>query len=71
MFHAFVLNVCRPNIGIACLELTEGRVVLINADRAVSCHRWVCSRPEVGAFTFSSALPEIAYGVEAESAPPR
>lgn len=46
-------------------------MVLINADRAVSCHRWVSSRTEAGAFTFSSSLPETAYGVEAESAPPR
>ena len=62
---------CRPNIGIACLEVTEGRVVLINADRAVSCHRWVSLRTDAGAFTFASAAPEIAYAVEAESAPPR
>lgn len=62
---------CRPNIGIACLEVTEGRVVLINADRAVSCHRWVSLRTDAGAFTFASALPEMSYAVEAESAPPR
>ena len=61
----------RPNIGIACLEVTEGRVVLINADRAVSCHRWVSLRSDAGAFTFTSAVPEIAYTVEAESAAPR
>lgn len=66
-----VLLLCRPNIGIACLEVTEGRVVLINADRAVSCHRWVSLRTDAGAFTFASAAPEIAYAVEAESAPPR
>ena len=51
--------------------MTEGRVVLINADRAVSCHRWVALRSDAGAFTFTSAVPEIAYAVEAESAPPR
>lgn len=62
---------CRGNIGIACLEMTEGRVVLINADRALSCHRWVSLRTDAGAFTFTSATPEIAYTVEAESGPPR
>ena len=46
-------------------------MVLINADRAVSCHRWVSLRTDAGAFTFASAAPEIAYAVEAESAPPR
>jgi len=61
----------RPNIGVACLEATEGRVVLINADRAVSCHRWISLRTDAGAFTFTSAVPEIAYAVEAEPAPPR
>ncbi len=58
-------------MGIACLEVTEGRVVLINADRALSCHRWVSLRTDAGAFTFTSATPEIAYTVEAESGPPR
>ncbi|DBA78126.1 TPA: hypothetical protein ACH3X2_008097 [Trebouxia sp. C0005] len=61
----------KGNIGIACLEMTEGRVVLINADRALSCHRWVSLRTDAGAFTFTSATPEIAYTVEAESGPPR
>ncbi|KAL3153517.1 hypothetical protein ABBQ38_011848 [Trebouxia sp. C0009 RCD-2024] len=64
-------NAKRPNIGIACLEVTEGRVVLINADRAVSCHRWVSLRTDAGAFTFTSALPEMTYAVEAEATPPR
>lgn len=58
-------------MGIACLEVTEGRVVLINADRALSCHRWVSLRTDAGAFTFTSATPEISYTVEAESGPPR
>ncbi len=58
-------------MGIACLEVTEGRVVLINADRALSCHRWVSLRTDAGAFTFTSATPDIAYTVEAESGPPR
>lgn len=62
---------CRQNIGIACLEVTDGRVVLINADRALSCHRWISLRTDAGAFTFTSATPEISYTVEAESAPPR
>ncbi|KAL0021859.1 hypothetical protein WJX77_009077 [Trebouxia sp. C0004] len=61
----------KGNMGIACLEVTEGRVVLINADRALSCHRWVSLRTDAGAFTFTSATPEIAYTVEAESGPPR
>ena len=32
---------CRPNIAVARLEVTEGRVVLVNSDRAVSTHRWL------------------------------
>ena len=31
----------RPNIAVARLEVTEGRVVLVNSDRAVSTHRWL------------------------------
>lgn len=51
------------------MEVTEGRVVLVNADRAVSTHRWLSPR-DAGAFTFS-VPPEAGYGVEADPNPPR
>ena len=35
---------CRPNIAVARVEVTEGRVVLVNSDRAVSTHRWMSPR---------------------------
>jgi hypothetical protein len=38
---------CRPNIAVARLEAVEGRVILINADRAVSRHRWLSPRDQV------------------------
>ena len=34
----------RPNIAVARVEVTDGRVVLVNSDRAVSAHRWVSPR---------------------------
>ena len=42
----------RPNIAVARVEVADGRVVLVNADRAVSTHRWLSPR-DAGAFTFS------------------
>jgi hypothetical protein len=51
------------------VEVTEGRVVLVNADRAVSTHRWLSPR-DAGAFTFSSPV-EAGFGVEADPNPPR
>jgi len=43
--------------------------VLINADRAVSCHRWLSPRDQA-AFTFSGVV-EASYSVEADPSPPR
>ena len=60
---------CRPNIAVARLEVSEGRIVLVNADRAVSCHKWIAPRPD-STFTFAKA-GELAYGVEADSTAPR
>lgn len=37
----------RPNIAVAKLEAVDGRVVLVNADRAVSRHRWMSPRDQV------------------------
>lgn len=45
----------RPNIAVARVEVTDGRVVLVNSDRAVSTHRWMSPR-DAGD---SSALPRI------------
>ncbi|EIE23680.1 beach-domain-containing protein [Coccomyxa subellipsoidea C-169] len=59
----------RPNIAVARVEVTEGRVVLVNADRAVSTHRWLSPR-DAGAFTFSVPA-EAGFGVEADPNPPR
>ena len=50
--QSFVLSVvlinegvlCRPNIAVARVEVTDGRVVLVNSDRAVSTHRWMSPR---------------------------
>ena len=52
------------------MEVTEGRVVLINADRAVSCHRWLSPRDQA-AFTISTGVGESTYSVEADAASPR
>jgi hypothetical protein len=54
---------------VARVEVTEGRVVLVNADRAVSTHRWLSPR-DAGAFTFSVPA-EAGFGVEADPNPPR
>ena len=43
--------------------------MLVNADRAVSCHKWIAPRPD-STFTFAKA-GELAYGVEADSTAPR
>lgn len=59
----------RPNIAVARVEVTEGRVVLVNADRAASTHRWLSPR-DAGAFTFSVPA-EVGFGVEADPNPPR
>ena len=53
---------CRPNIAVAKLAVTDGRVVLVNSDRAVSCHRWLSPRTDGGAFTFSGGATELVYG---------
>ena len=55
---------------MACLEVTDGRVILINADRQLSAHRWVADST-AGAFTFGTAEPQMTYAVEAELLPPR
>ena len=52
----------RPNIAVAKLAVTEGRVVLVNSDRAVSAHRWLSPRTDGGAFTFSGSAPEMIFG---------
>ena len=62
-------SACRPNIAVAELAMSDGRVVLINADRAVSCHRWL-SPKDLPAFTFSGNA-EPGYSVEADPNPPR
>lgn len=71
--HAAELHVLtgtrRPNIAVARLEVADGRIVLVNADRAVSCHKWIAPRPD-STFTFAKA-GELAYGVEADSTAPR
>ncbi|KAK9837038.1 hypothetical protein WJX84_000368 [Apatococcus fuscideae] len=59
----------RPNIAVARLEVADGKIVLVNADRAVSCHKWIAPRPD-STFTFAKA-GELAYGVEADSTAPR
>ncbi len=51
----------RPNIAVAKLAVTEGRVVLVNSDRAVSAHRWLSPRTDGGAFTFSGSAPEMIF----------
>ena len=52
----------RPNIAVAKLAVTEGRVILVNSDRAVSAHRWLSPRTDGGAFTFSGGAPEMIFG---------
>ena len=54
---------------MAELALSEGRVVLVNADRAVSCHRWL-SPKDLPAFTFSGAS-DPGFSVEPDPQPPR
>ncbi|KAK9824084.1 hypothetical protein WJX72_007613 [[Myrmecia] bisecta] len=61
----------RPNIGVAKLQVTDSRIIMITADRFVSCHKWISPRADTGAFTFSSAAPELAYAVEADPTLPR
>lgn len=60
---------CRPNIAVAELAVTDGRVILINADRAVSCHKWLSPKDQP-AFTFTGVTDQ-SHGVEADSQPPR
>ena len=59
----------RPDIAVAELCMSEGRVMLVNADRMVSCHRWLSPR-DVPAFTFTG-VSEATFNVEADPAPPR
>lgn len=49
--------------------MSEGRVVLINADRMVSCHKWLTPK-DLPAFTFSG-VTEASYNVESDSSSPR
>ena len=51
------------------LSVSDGRVVLINADRAVSCHRWLSPKDQP-AFTFSG-MGDGGFSVEADAASPR
>ncbi len=56
---------------MAALVVTSGRVVLVNADRALSAHRWA---PPSGAFTFSAggaSAAEAPFALEPDPAPPR
>lgn len=61
----------RPNIAVAALAVTHGRAVLVNADRALSAHRWA---PPSAAFTFSAgaaAAAEAPFALEPDPMPPR
>lgn len=56
---------------MAALVVTSGRVVLVNADRALSAHRWA---PPSGAFTFSAggaSVAEAPFALEPDPNPPR
>lgn len=56
---------------MAALVVTSGRVVLVNADRALSAHRWA---PPSGAFTFSAgsaSAAEAPFALEPDPIPPR
>ncbi|PRW34047.1 BEACH domain-containing lvsC isoform X1 isoform B [Chlorella sorokiniana] len=64
----------RSGIAVSQLWVADGRVLQLHADRTVSTGRWLAaSRPDLGAFTFSSSLlPDAsAASLDPDPLPPR
>ncbi|GAB4815481.1 hypothetical protein N2152v2_002527 [Parachlorella kessleri] len=62
----------RSGVAVEHLAVVEGRVVLVHADRAVSCHKWFPSKADIGAFTFSTGVMDAATcSIEPDGVPPR
>jgi len=51
------------------IGLSHSRIVAVNGDGTLCVHRWITPKSEFGAFTFSPAGMDLAYGVDIDAHP--